>query len=253
MAGVPLWFAFGLVMNATRDRLRETWSRRARLGFAAGLALALALSAVGFRTNRAGQLAVGALLASPAEAARAAVEIAPLAASVCRAHWYEGLAYHAAGDAVGRAAAWGTLLDCTANYTDYMAALAADDVELARRAVTAQPESAAGYFWLASLAATATPDEAAALFSRGLRLSPRDGVAWLALADLLRPTDSAAAEEAYLQACLHGDPGANGCLRAGKLAEARGDTATAIGYYRLSNWDGAQEKAAELERLLPNP
>ena len=253
LAGVPLWFAFGLVMSATRDRLRETWTRRAYLAFTAGLALALALSAVGFRTNRAGQLAVGALLAPPAEAARAAADIGPLAAQACRAHWYEGLAYHAAGDFAGRAVAWGALLDCTAGYTGYVAALAADDVDLARRAVSAQPESAAGYFWLAPLVAAATPDEAAALYRRGLRLTPGDGVGWLALADLLRATDPTAAEEAYLQACLHGDPGANGCLRAGTLAEARGDTATAIEYYRLSNWDGAQEKAAELERLLPAP
>jgi len=253
LAGVPLWFAFGLVMNATRDRLRATWTNQARLAFAAGLALALALSALGFRTNRAGQLAVGAVLSSPAAAARAAAEISPLAATACRAHWYEGLAYHAAGDAAGRAAAWGALLDCTAGYTGYMTALAADDVDLALRAVTAQPESAAGYFWLAPLVAAETPDEAAALYRRGLRLAPGDGVAWLALADLLRPGDPAAAEEAYLQACLHGDPGANGCLRAGTLAEARGDTAAAIEYYRLSNWEGAQEKAAELERLLPAP
>jgi len=134
-----------------------------------------------------------------------------------------------------------------------VAALAAGDVELARRAVTGQPQSAAGYFWLAPLMAGETPDEAAALYLSGLRLASGNGVAWLALADLLRPTDPAAAEEAYLQACRHGDPGANGCLRAGTLAQARGDTAAAIEYYRLSNWDGAQEKAAELERLLPTP
>ena len=253
LAGVPLWFAFGLVMNATRDRLRETWTTRARLAFVAGLALVLALSALGLRTNRAGQLAVSALVAPPSEAARAAAEIGPLAATACRARWYEGLAYHAAGDGARRAAAWGALLDCTPGYTGYMAALAGDDVELARRAVTAQPESAAGYFWLGLLAGAETPDEGAALYRRGLRLSPGDGAAWLALADMLRYNDPAAAEEAYLQACRHGDPGANGCLRAGTLAEARGDTATAIEYYRLSNWEGAQEKAAALERLLPAP
>ncbi len=106
---------------------------------------------------------------------------------------------------------------------------------------------------LDAVAFVTTPDEGAALYRRGLRLSPGDGAAWLALADLLRYSDPAAAEEAYLQACRHGDPGANGCLRAGTLAEARGDTATAIEYYRLSNWEGAQEKAAALERLLPAP
>lgn len=252
LAGVPLWFAFGLVMNAARDRLRETWTTRARLAFVAGLALVLALSALGFRTNRAGQMAVSALL-TPDEATHAAAEIGPLAATACRARWYEGLAYHAAGDANGRTVAWEVLLGCTPGYTNYMASLAAEDVYLARRAVSAQPESAAGYFWLAPLVAEQAPDEAAALYRRGLRLSPGDGTAWLALADLLRPTDLVAAEEAYLQACLHGDPGANGCLRAGTLAEARGDTATAIAYYRLSNWAGAREKAAELERLLPTP
>jgi tetratricopeptide (TPR) repeat protein len=120
---------------------------------------------------------------------------------------------------------------------------------LARRAIAAQPDNASGYFWLASLLAAEAPDEAIALYRQGVSLAPEDGRGWLALADLLRAAGDDALD-AYLQACLHGDPGANGCLRAGSLAEERGDVAAAIEYYRLSNWDTARSKAAELEQRL---
>lgn len=250
LAGVPLWFAFGLVMGASRGHLRLDWPYPARLAFGGALLVILTLSALALPVNRAGQLAVHTLLDPAADRVAVAESFEPLVSRNCRAGWYEGLVRHWAGDAAGRAAAWGELVDCSADYTGYMAALAPKDIELARKAIAAQPDDAAGYFWLAPALAVDAPDEAIALYRQGLELSPADGHRWLALAELLEPRDQTAALEAYLQACRHGDPGANGCLRAGGLAEAQGDVPAAIDYYRLSNWSGALERANELERQL---
>lgn len=253
LAGVPLWFLFGLVMGATGRRLRLAWSNPARIVFAGGLLLALILSALSLRVNRAGQLAAHALLDPAADVAATATEIGQLASGDCRARWFEGLLRDAAGDTAGRSAAWGALLACSGDTLAYMPALAADDAELAARAVAARPGDAAAYFWLAAATAADAPDSAIDLYRQGLALAPNDGRHWLALGDLLQPTDPADAEDAYGQACLHGDPGANGCLRAGGLAEQRGDPQRALEYYRLSNWSGALEKADALERQLGQP
>ena len=250
LAGVPLWFAFGLVMGASRGRLQLNWPNPARLVFGGAVALLLAISALALSVNRAGQLAVYALLDPSADQTAVAESLESLSSRSCRAGWYEGLVRHWMSDTTGRAAAWGDLVGCSTIYTEYMAALAPEDVELARTAIAARPESAAGYFWLAPALAADAPDEAIALYRRGLELSPSDGHRWLALAELLEPRDQTAALAAYLQACRHGDPGANGCLRAGGLAEAQGDLTTAIDYYRLSKWSGALEKADELEQQL---
>ena len=98
--------------------------------------------------------------------------------------------------------------------------------------------------------AAESPESAIDLYRQGLALAPDDGRRWLALGELLRASDPTAAEEAYLQACRHGDPGANGCLGAGWLAEQRGDLLRAIEIYRLSNWEGARREADALEQQL---
>ncbi len=250
LAGVPLWFLFGLVMSATGRRLRLAWSNPARIVFAGGVLLAIVLSALSLRVNRAGQLAAHALLNPAADVGAAAAEIGGLAADECRAFWFEGLLRDAAGDAAGRSAAWGSLLECTGDYLAYMPALAADDAELAARAVAARPGDAAGYFWLAATTAAESPESAIDLYRQGLALAPDDGRRWLALGELLQTNDPTGAEAAYLQACRHGDPGANGCLRAGGLAQQRGDLLRAIEIYRLSNWEGARQEADALEQQL---
>ena len=250
LAGVPLWFAFGLVMGASRGRLQIEWSNPARLLFAGGVGLVLAISAVALPVNRAGQLAAHIMLDPVADASASAAALGELSAENCRARWYDGLVRHMNGDRDGRGEIWHDLLGCSDDYTTYMSVLAADDVALARHAVAVQPDSAASHFWLAAALSADAPAEAIELYRTGLRLSPHDGHRWLALAELLEPGEPAVALEAYLQACRNGDPGANGCLRAGSLAEGEGNFAAAIEYYRLSKWSGALDRADELERQL---
>lgn len=257
LAGVPFWFLLGLIMRPSQPRASQTgparWPMVTSVG---GVALLYALAAwLALPVNSAGELAANALLDPRAESVEASRAALALADGNCRAEYYKGLAHHAAGDQTERAAAWARLFDCSADYIAYVAVLAPDDADLARWAIAAQPGSADGYFWLASLVAAANappiaPDEAIALYRLGLDFAPADGRRWLALGHLLRGRDDAAALDAFLQACLHGDPGANGCLGAGQLAEAQGDPSAAISYYRLSNWEGAIERADELERQL---
>lgn len=256
LGGIPLWFLFGLVMGASSAphlRARTSWTKGALVAFTAGLLLVVSIAFSAFPVNRAGQLMLRALADPAARSSAAAEDLTRLADQQCRVRWYEGLFHDTAGDPAGRAAAWGSLLNCSADYTGFMSFLAADDVRLARLAITSQPDDAAGYFWLARSITSESPANAIKLYERGLSLDPRDGHQWLALAGLLRSTDEAAALDAYLQACHHGDPGANGCLNAGDLAQSRGDTQLAIEYYRLSRYSEARDRASELERQLNEP
>jgi len=70
------------------------------------------------------------------------------------------------------------------------------------------------------------------------------------LGDLLRERDPQAAIHAYLESCHNGDPGSNGCWRAGLTAESQGDLEAAIRYYRLSRNSGYQGRADLLEQQL---
>ena len=258
VGGVVLWFVFGLIMGNVPTRAPqsvdpfERWAPLA-IGLSAA-ALLLVLLVAARPVNHAGLLAARALLNPTRSAPAAAESAANLTAARCRAGWYEGLLHQAAGDTARRTAVWGDLLGCATEYTGYMAMLAADDEALARRAVAAQPDNPAAIFWLAAIAAPTAPDEAIALYRAGLALAPSDGRRWLALAELLvaqggqQPDDTAL--DAFLQACRHGDPGANGCARAAAIAAERGDLEAAIRYYRLSNWSEAEARARELEQRL---
>lgn len=255
LGGLALWFVFGLVMGGTSartERAVDPYQRWAPLAVTlAGLALLVVLAFAAWPVNRAGQMA-GATLLNPAgdpeDVARA---VGPLAAARCRAGWYEGLLYQAAGDAQRRAAVWTDLLACAQDYTGYMAVLAPRDVALARQAIAVQPDNPAAYFWLATIAAPAAPGEAIDLYRQGLALAPRDARRWLDLARLLEGNDAGdEALDAYLQACIHGDPGANACAYAATIVADRGDLVTALRYYRLSNWSEARARAEELERQL---
>ncbi|MBX7252603.1 MAG: hypothetical protein K1X50_11525, partial [Candidatus Promineofilum sp.] len=254
LGGVVLWAVLGLIMGGTTARTQRAVDPFHRWSLpviaVAGLMLLAVLIVAARPVNRAGQLAGGVLLNTTHSAAQAAAAAEPLTAARCRAGWYEGLLLHEAGDIARRSAVWGDLLACAADYTGYMAVLAHDDAALAQQALTVQPDNPAAYFWLASLSAPDKPDEAVALYRQGLALAPGDGRRWLALAELLDGRDEDGALDAYLQACLHGDPGANGCARAAAIVAARGDLETAIRYYRLSNWSEAQAMADELERQI---
>lgn len=251
LAGIPLWFLLGLIFGPARKNSTE-WSEKIRPGYvlvgAVGVVILVSVWLwYTLPVNRAGQLTARYLLDPTSSLPETATTTRRLAANRCQAYWFEGLLYHSAGDTLARSAAWKDLLTCTNRYIRYMTVVAAEDTALAHSAIQAYPHSADAYFWLAAALTGEDPDSAIAFYRQGLSLSPKDGLRWQMMADLLVSGDPIAAEEAYYQSCLNGDPGANGCLRAGGLAEARGDVNQAIDYLRLSKFEEAQTWADELE------
>jgi oligosaccharide repeat unit polymerase len=252
--GVALWFLLGLAMAETADRPLNTAQEFRPLIWFSGLLVAGIVLSIWFwfalPINRAGQITARSLLDSSSNDSEIAPMVERLAGTRCPAYWFEGLLHNAAGNQIARTSAWADLLPCTDRYIGYMAAAAAGDTLLARQAIAINPGDASAYFWLAGALTHEAPDEAIALYTQGLSLAPDDGFQWQRLADLLATSDPAAAEQAYYQSCVHGDPGANGCWRAGGLAEARGEVEQAIVYYRLSNFSEARSRADRLEAQL---
>lgn len=248
-AGAALWFLLGLALQpvSLRQAPERHWPKIALSAGAAVLLIGILVS-MNLATNWGATLTTDAIFHPNQYDPVTATNVGRLAQRDCDLRWHEGLLYHWRGEMPKRGEAWNELLSCTTRFTGMMRVLAPTDEALARRAIEAQPQDAAGYFWLAEMSAAASPAEAIELYRQGLWHAPADGLAWQRLADLLVERDKDAALVAYLQSCKNGDPGANGCLRAGGLAEERGDIAAAISYYRLSKFSGALERAAELER-----
>lgn len=252
LAGIPLWFLLGLsLQRSSRSEAPERqWAPIAIAGGAAVLLIGLLVS-VALPINWGAMLTADAIF-HPAQAdPQVAVDVGRMAERDCDLLWHQGLLYHWRGEPDSRDVAWDGLLKCTGRFTHMMQALAPMNIALAEQAIAEQSLDPTGYFWLAGIAAPTQPDQAIALYQQGLDRAPEDGLAWQRLADLLTERDPEAAIGAYLRSCQNGDPGANGCLRAGELAERQGDTEAAIRYYRMSKYSGAQERAAELESAQP--
>ena len=248
--GVAFWFLLALIMAAAGEAappagVAQVQRRQRWLAAGGALALVLGLLAIAW-WQRPPSLAVNRVAVAAAQGVLGGAAPGETPAGPCAVNWYVGLWRQAAGDEPGRDAAWQALLACSDNYIAYMALFAPENGLLAAQAVQAQPGSAAAYFWQASVPGT-PPEVAVAALRQGLQLAPGDGLRWLALGDLLLADDPLAAVEAYLMACLNGDPGGNGCWRAGQTAEALGDPTAALAYYRLSRVDKALARAGQLE------
>lgn len=249
LAGIPLWFALGMAVARTRDAKPQLNPVVAALVGTLAVLLVAWLAWVTLPTNRVARSTAEALL-TESDLTSVASLAAQTAETRCELHWQEGLLYHAQGEAALRDAAWAALLGCTGRYARFMPMLAPQNADLARTMIELQPGSPTGYFWLAELLTSTDPAAAILWYANGLLLAPQDGRRWGYLGDLLATADPDAALAAYLQACHNGDPGANGCLRAGALAEKQGHIAEAISYYRLSRFDGSLQRADELESQL---
>ncbi len=249
LAGVPLWFLLGLTMARSRDAKPVVAMLPAAVAVTSLVMIIGGLAWVTFPTNQAARLTAAALVggANQAEAAQA---VSLAAETSCDLHWYEGLLYNAQPQPQARDTAWGSLLGCTDRFALFMPSLAPGNSSLAHEMIKRRPASPVGYFWLAEMVTADDPSAAIAWYEQGLKLAPEDGRRWGLLGDLLVDVEPDAALVAYLQACQNGDSGANGCLRAGSLAEKQGRIDDAISYYRLSKYSGAQERADELERAV---
>ena len=168
----------------------------------------------------------------------------------CRVYWMQGLLQGSRGKLTARNVNFMDAIKCDNSLVIFLHSLYPEDQELAQLALNNAPDSAEAMFWMAELLATKDPVMARQLLAKGLEIEPSDGLRWRIYGDLLWNRDPYAAIQAFLQSCYNGDPGSNGCYRAGLVAEGLGDYQAAIEYYRLSKNSASLERANHLEAQL---
>ena len=201
--------------------------------------------------NLAAKIAIDGLLAAPRFLVEANDALANVAGQHCRANWLRGFVARSLQQDSIRDSAWREAARCSPDLIRLLYIAEPAHASLADLVVRDHPENAEAWFWLAGIRAQDMPDEGIELYRKGLTISPHDGRRWKLLGDLLVGYDPNAAINAYLQSCLNGDPGYNGCWRAGQIAEQSGEFENALRYYRYSHWEVALNHAAELEAQLP--
>jgi tetratricopeptide (TPR) repeat protein len=202
-----------------------------------------------------------ALVVEPSDLPNAEHKLINSSQKDCRSFWLLGLASQTLNQQAKRDQSWEASLYCSPEYVPLLSLIAPQHRDWAQTSVDTYPQVAASWFWLAytyldpSDPGFSRPwieqDLAQIIpyYKKALNLTPYNGKAWRELGDLLSKIDPIAAIEAYLNSCYNGDPGSNGCYRAGTTAEKLGDYQNAIVYYRMSRWSGAHEKADQLENL----
>jgi tetratricopeptide (TPR) repeat protein len=169
----------------------------------------------------------------------------------CSHIWLVGMAVGQRGDRSAQHQAFVQALGCSPVYLSLVQAVLPADPELARLAAQHYPESSKAWFWLGEASAPTDPLLARHAYLATVALSPHKGLAWCRLGlNYVQNSEIEKASEAWLNCCLNGDPGSNGCYGAGLMMEQLGNLPQAIAYYRLSHWEGALKRAQELEASL---
>ncbi|MEO1368196.1 MAG: hypothetical protein AAFX50_13565, partial [Acidobacteriota bacterium] len=231
LRGLFAWPLLALALRATAPpRPRAPARALARpAGVAAGLLAGLV--AIAASAERPAVRAVAELASGDPSAAVPALDDA--ARSRPRLEWLRGLLAHRAGRTDDRDASWRRVIGHGPDRLALLAAVGAGP-ELGRAAVERWPGHADAW----RLRARAAPDvvDARAAWRRVVEIAPWDGRAWLALGDLDVASNPDDALGAYARACVEGDPGANACLRGGRLAESLGAPIRARALFRRSRY-----------------
>lgn len=167
----------------------------------------------------------------------------------CQESWLKGYVAHLNGDLINRRRYWLQTITCSSEYVGGVYREANDEKVFAEAAVKLRPEFEMSWFWLASL--TIDPSVAVGLYKQVVLLNPYFGLAWYRLAEnqeLIHQYD--AAINSYLESCKYLNRGSDCYVRVGKIKEILGNPWSAIYYYRLSIYEGAHQRADELEQQL---
>jgi tetratricopeptide (TPR) repeat protein len=169
----------------------------------------------------------------------------------CSHIWLVGRAAGQRGDRIAQRQAFMQALGCSPVYRSLVQTILPEDQDLARLTTQYYPESSEAWFWLGEASTPSDPQGARQAYLKTLTLSPHNGLAWCRLGlNYEKNSEFDKAADAWLNCCLNGDPGANGCYGAGRMMERLGNLPQAIVYYRLSVWETAQNRADELEKQL---
>lgn len=171
--------------------------------------------------------------------------------SGCGHIWLVGVEAGKRGDLAGQRHIWEQALGCAPNYLSLLQAVLPQDKGMALLATQRYPDSSKAWFWLGEAIAPTDHLAARQAYLRTVALAPDDGLAWCRLGSSYEHDgEPEKASEAFLNCCLNGDRGSNGCYGAGRIMERLGNVQKAIEYYRLSRWEGALKRAEELENQL---
>ena len=172
-------------------------------------------------------------------------------ASDCGHIWLAAADAGRRGDLAGQRQIWEQALICSPGNLSMLRALLPQDMDMALLATQYYPDHSETWFWLGEAVAPTDYLGARQAYLRTVALSPRYGLAWCRLGQNYEyDGDLEKATEAWLNCCLNRDPGSNGCYGAGRMMEQLGDPQQAIEYYRRSHWEGALNRAEELEKQL---
>ena len=162
--------------------------------------------------------------------------------------WLGGLLADRLGMREERDRLWQRVLDETAEYLPLFRQQQPTSNALSAHAKSRWPDEPLACFWLSESLETEDAERSVEILREGLVLDPAAGREWIRLGEMLQNTgDSEGALLAYGNACRNGDPGANGCIRAGAISEELGNLPEALHYYRMSNWGPSRERANELD------
>jgi tetratricopeptide (TPR) repeat protein len=143
------------------------------------------------------------------------------------------------------------LMSCSNLHLRMLSRLYPDNLELADLAIQLYPDEVTPYYWLINATDPSLRDIPKNAVQKILSINPKDGLAWRYQGLIyLKEGNIPAAIDAHINCCNNGDPGSNGCFRAGGLLEREGRFVEAIYYYRLSKFPPSQEAAHRLEAEL---
>ena len=177
--------------------------------------------------------------------AEAIIDVAPGCAHI----WLTAAQAGKRGNLAAERNAWQQALACSPDNVSLLEALFPQDGEMALLATQTYSENSKAWFWLGETLAPTDPLVARQAYLRTVALAPSNGLAWCRLGvNYDRDSEFEKASASFLNCCFNGDPGSNGCYGAGRMMEKLGDPQKAIEYYRLSRWEGALNRAKELEK-----
>jgi tetratricopeptide (TPR) repeat protein len=144
-------------------------------------------------------------------------------------------------------------LRCTPTAINLFEVSNPDDILLASQAVNNYPNNPYAWFWLGDVQSYQHIGAALDSYIKVIQLDQKNGLAWCRVGDIYnRNGKKDEARDSYFQCCINGDPGGNGCLDAGKIAEGNGNILQAVQYYRLSADPNVRGRGLALEKQL-NP
>ncbi|MEJ5312817.1 MULTISPECIES: tetratricopeptide repeat protein [Anaerolinea] len=235
------------------------WVQRNPIGtFLFFLFLALMISGVlpqAVRVNRAGMEVLHTLVQKDPQALKHfSVQWADSSSQDCRLLWLSAVSTVSSQGALLSHEVLLRAIRCQPGYLEVLRGLAPYDVSLAEEVVRLYPRNPSALMWLAEVKERFDRVQATELYEIVTRVDPKNGLAWCRLgAQRQNQGDLDRALTAFQECCVHGDPGSNGCWRAGGILEQQGHLEEAIFWYNQSRFSSALKRAQDLQQRISAP